>query len=76
MGREIQSTASDGVKQQHRAVPIKDFAHRWSISQRFAWHLVDEGVIPVVRLGRKCVRVPVPEADEALLKYQVACAIK
>lgn len=53
-----------------RAETKAAFAERWSISLRHLSNLIDAGVVPVVRMGRKCVRVPVKEADAALLKYQ------
>ena len=52
-----------------RAITKKVFAQRWMLSERFVADLMSDGVIPIVKLGRRCVRIPIPEADEALLRY-------
>jgi len=47
---------------------------RYSLSLRYLSELIDAQVIPVIRLGRKCVRIPVKAADEKLLSYQIGGA--
>ena len=39
-------------------------AKRYAISTRSLDRLISEGAVPVVRLSKRCVRVPVAEADE------------
>ena len=46
------------------------FAARVSISKRFLQELCANGVIPTVKLGRRCVRVPVKRALEILRKLE------
>lgn len=53
-----------------RALTRKSFAARWEISERFVNNLIHDGILPVVKLGRKCVRIPTEEGDTALLRYQ------
>jgi excisionase family DNA binding protein len=38
------------------------FAARANISKRFLQELCSQGVIPTVKLGRRCVRIPVERA--------------
>jgi hypothetical protein len=47
-----------------------DFAKRWSICLRALDHLVTAGIVPTVKLGKRCVRIPVEQADAALMAYQ------
>ena len=42
------------------------FAARLSISKRFLQELCANGVIPTVKLGRRCVRIPVKRALEVI----------
>ena len=53
-----------------RALTRKSFAERWEISERFVNILIRDGILPVVKLGRKCVRVPINEGDAALLEFK------
>jgi hypothetical protein len=53
-----------------RALTRKSFAARWEISERFVNILIHDGILPVVKLGRKCVRIPIEEGDKALLRYK------
>jgi len=41
---------------------------RYAISPRFLSDLQSEGVLPVVKLSRKCVRFPVEACDRAIEK--------
>lgn len=49
-------------------------AKRFAISTRFLAELTAEGVLPVVRLGRRCVRWPLAECDEIILRYKTGGA--
>jgi hypothetical protein len=40
---------------------------RYGISLRFLNELIAEGSVPVRKLGRRCARIPVAEADEFFL---------
>lgn len=57
-----------------RGVSRKDFASRWGLSERYVSDLIAEGVLPSIKLSRKCVRLPLEEADEALLSLQTGGA--
>ena len=46
------------------------FAARISISKRFLQELCAQGVIPTIKLGRRCVRIPVQRALEILRKLE------
>lgn len=41
-------------------------AKRYSVHVNYLDRLIAEGVIPTVKLGRRCVRIPVTLADSAL----------
>lgn len=56
-------------KPEPRAVSRKQYALRWGFSERYITKLIAEGIIPSVNLGPKAVRVPIKEADAALLEY-------
>ena len=47
----------------------KDFALRWSICLRTLDDLVTAGIVPTIKLGKRCVRIPVETADAALMAY-------
>jgi hypothetical protein len=61
---------SSNVVHEKRAMSVPHFAARYDVSSRFIAGLVSRGVLPVLRLGRKCVRVKLPEADIALAEFQ------
>jgi hypothetical protein len=50
-----------------RAISREEFATRWNLSPRYVSDLIADKVLPSVKLGRRCLRIPIPEADEALL---------
>ena len=47
-----------------RGISQKGFAARYQISPRYVASMIADGTLPVMRLGRKCVRIKLPEADE------------
>ena len=47
------------------------FAARANISKRFLQELCAEGVLPTVKLGRRCVRIPVERALKKLESLEV-----
>ena len=51
------------------ALRRKDFAKRWSICLRTLDELVTAGIVPTIKLGRRCVRIPLDKADAALMAY-------
>ena len=53
-----------------RGLSFPHFAARYDVSPRFIAELAKKGVLPVLRLGRKCVRVKLPEGDIALAEFQ------
>ena len=63
---------------QHRtlsnAAPIyatrAQIAERYSISKRHLDYLIKDGVIPSVRLGKRCLRIPIAQADAYLESLQ------
>lgn len=48
----------------------EQFAARLNVSKRFLQQLCANGVIPTVKLGRRCVRIPVKRALEILRKLE------
>lgn len=58
-----------GTKNQVIAMRRKDFCTRWSICLRTLDDLVTAGIVPTIKLGKRCVRIPVEPADAALMAY-------
>ena len=52
-----------------RAMTRASFAKRWELSERYVSILIAENILPSIKLGRRCVRVPIKEADAALMGY-------
>lgn len=52
-----------------RGLTRKSFATRWQISESYVNKLVGEGVLPVIKIGRRCVRIPGAEGDAALMQF-------
>ena len=50
-----------------RAVTREVFAKRWDVSPRYVSELISDKVLPSVKMGRRCVRIPIPEGDDALI---------
>ena len=46
-------------------------AARYSISPRYLDYLIKDGIIPSVRLGKRCIRIPVSQADAYLKSLQI-----
>jgi hypothetical protein len=42
---------------------------RYSLSLRFLSELIEDQVLPSIKLARKCVRIPIKEADQAIHRY-------
>ena len=61
---------SSNLVHDQRGISVPHFAARYDVSPRFIAELVSKGVLPVLRLGRKCVRVKLPEGDIALAEFQ------
>jgi hypothetical protein len=51
------------------AMRRQDFAKRWSICLRSLDDLTAAGIVPTIKLGRRCVRIPVEAADAALMAH-------
>ena len=45
-------------------------AERYAISKRHLDYLIRDGVIPSVRLGKRCLRIPIAQADAHLESLQ------
>ena len=45
-------------------------AERYAISKRHLDYLIRDGVIPSVRLGKRCLRIPIAKADAYLESLQ------
>lgn len=45
-------------------------AARYSISPRHLDYLIKDGIIPSVRLGKRCLRIPISEADSYVKSLQ------
>lgn len=51
------------------AMKRPEFAARWQISLRQLDLLIEAGICPRIKLGRRLVRIPVEKADAALMSY-------
>lgn len=67
-GRMLADMETDSTPFTHLLTSRRDYARRIGVSLRQLDYLVADGIIPVVRLGRRCVRIPVEQADAAILK--------
>lgn len=47
-----------------------DFAKLKSVSVRTVDNWIADGIIPVRKYGRKCVRIPIAKAEEALERFE------
>jgi len=65
----MDKTQATQIDSEARAMTRASFAKRWEISERYVSILIADNILPSIKLGRRCVRVPVAEADAALLKY-------
>jgi len=54
-------------KEQSPLVSAADIAKDYSISSRFVLKLAEEGEIPSVRIGKKCIRFNAAAVAEALM---------
>jgi len=73
----MQNTTSQtpvGATNPSRKVTRAELAVILNVSERYIDNLVSRHVIPVLRLGRRCVRFDVPQVEEALSKYTVNAA--
>ena len=50
----------------------EEYAQRWRVGLRSVDRWLSEGRLPHVRIGRRCIRIPVKEADAALEKFLIA----
>ncbi len=73
-------TSKDSHKfAQHRTISNDDpvyatraqIAARYSISARHLDYLIKEGIIPSIRLGKRCIRIPVSQSDAYLKSLQI-----
>jgi hypothetical protein len=53
-----------------KLVSTDSLARRYEVSARQIQLWTTNGLLPVVKLGRRCVRYPVAECDAALAKFQ------
>lgn len=52
-------------------VTVDQFAHVWNLSKRMVASLMADGVIPRYRIGHRCVRIPLQEANEAMKVFYI-----
>lgn len=58
-------------KQEADYCTYAEFAKRISCSKRYVAELAAQGVLPTVKLGRRCVRIPVQRALDVMRKLEV-----
>ena len=51
-----------------RAVTREVFAQRWDVSPRYVSELISDKILPSVKMGRRCLRIPIPEGDDTLIR--------
>jgi len=66
------NTASTGSET--KLVTTDSLARRYEVSARQIQLWTTNGLLPVVKLGRRCVRYPITECDAALAKFQTRAA--
>lgn len=54
----------------------KEASQRYSVSLRNIDYLIHDSVIPTIKLGRRCIRIPVADADKAILQFRTGGKIK
>lgn len=64
----LETRDDDGVTEM---LSRKHFAKRMDVSLRQVDNWLRDGVIPHFKFGRKCVRIPIKPADEALRDFLV-----
>jgi len=69
MDKKAQASHTTETETECRALTRASFAKRWEISERYVSILISENILPSVKLGRRCIRVPTAEGDAALLNY-------
>jgi hypothetical protein len=61
---------NQGIAEKGRvALTRKSFADRWELSERYVNELIHHHVLPTVKLGRRCVRIPIEQGDAALMRF-------
>jgi len=53
-------------------VSYEEFAEVLSCSRRYVCELVSQGVLPVVKFGRKCCRIPLEKALKKVESMEVS----
>jgi len=49
----------------------QEAAKRYGLCLRYVSILIEQGILPSVKLGRRCVRLPVEKCDKALESLEV-----
>lgn len=49
-------------------------AKRYGVSLRYLDMMINDGVIPSIKLARRCVRIPVAEADKSIMRFKAGGA--
>ena len=78
VGNAMPTSTHSNRNVQHRtlsnAAPIyatrAQIAERYAISKRHLDYLIKDGLIPSVRLGKRCLRIPIAQADAYLKSLQ------
>lgn len=72
MDTKFMNTASTGSEK--KLVTTNTLARRYELSPRQIQLMTSNGLLPVVKLGRRCTRYPITECDAALAKFQTRAA--
>ena len=72
--KNTEEETTDRKETNARALTAQAFANRYSLSLRFVRELCAEGILPQIKLGSRCVRIPLEEADAALMAYKTGGA--
>ncbi len=56
-------------------VTTKQLAERYQVVPRYIQLLTERGILPVVKLGRRCVRYNVNDSDDAMSHFTVRAAV-
>ncbi len=72
MDNKFMTTASTGSEK--KLVTTDALARRYDVSARQIQLWTTNGLLPVVKLGRRCVRYPVTECDAVIEKFKTRAA--
>lgn len=59
-----------------KLIKKREAAERYSVSLRQIDNLIRDGIMPTIKLGRRCIRIPVTQADAVLESLMTGGSLK